>query len=370
MTTSLNISRWSQALSLAAFALLAVSSADAAQLIEADNPDIQYNGRIDFSDPKAPFLSWPGSSIRANFTGDTLEIVLDDERGDNFFNVMIDGNTAYPFVLDCDKGEKTYRVGYALAPGSHSVEIYKRTEGSEGGTRFKGLVVQDSAKLLPPPARPTRRIEFFGDSISSGMGNEGADNGPDHLNSEKNQYLAYTGFTARNLNAEGHFISHSGIGIMVSWFDFIMPQYFDQLSADGNNDSRWDFSQWTPDVVVINLFQNDCWLVDREKRLSPMPTEDERIQAYLDFLQTLRKLYPDAYFVCALGSMDATQEGSKWPGYIESAINKLKTQEPEAKVDTFFFEFTGYGQHPRIKQHHDNAEKLSRFIAAKMGWQK
>lgn len=359
---------WSRFLSIAALALLTYSSANAAQHIEADHPNLQYTGRIDHTDPKAPFLSWPGTMIRANFTGDMLEVILDDDSGDNFFNVMIDGNTQYPFVIDCAKGEKTYQLGYALEPGTHSLEIYKRTEGAEGGTRFKGLVLQDGAELLPPPERPTRRIEFFGDSISSGMGNEGADNGPDHLPSEKNQYLAYTGFTARNLNAEGHFISKSGIGIMVSWFDFIMPQYYDQLSAVENNDTHWDFSQWTPDVVVINLFQNDCWLVDREKRLNPMPTEEDRIQAYLDFLQTIRKTYPDAYFVCALGSMDATNEGSKWPGYIVSAVEKLKKEDPSAKVDTFFFPFTGYGQHPRVKQHHDNAEKLSAFISEKMGW--
>jgi hypothetical protein len=26
--------------------------------------------------------------------------------------------------------------------------------------------------------------------------------------------------------------------------------------------SKWDFSGYTPDVVVINLFQNDSWLVN------------------------------------------------------------------------------------------------------------
>lgn len=341
---------------------------EAAENIDADNPYLQYNGRIDESNAKAPFLSWPGSSVKATFTGTELSLVLDDERGANYYNVIIDGNTEYPFVLKCNQGEETYRVGYALKEGTHTLELYKRTEGSEGGTFFKGLVLADDAELLPPPARPTRRIEFFGDSITSGMGNEGADNGDDSLNSEKNQYLAYSGMTARNLQSEGHFISRSGIGIMISWFDFIMPQYYDQLSAVEDNDTVWNFDRWTPDVVVVNLFQNDCWLVDREKRLKPMPTDDERVEAYLKFLNRLRELYPEAYFVCALGSMDATQEDSAWPGYIEQAVARVKATDPQARIDTFFFEFTGYGQHPRVKQHHDNAEKLSAFIAEKMGW--
>src|SRR5690606_12981704 len=106
----------------------------------------------------------------------------------------------------------------------HSVEIYKRTEGEEGHTAFKGIVLADGQKLLTPPSRLPHKIEIYGDSISSGMGNEGAYNGVDNQLSEKNNYLAYGSIAARQLNAELHTISQSGIGIMVSWFPFIMPQ--------------------------------------------------------------------------------------------------------------------------------------------------
>ena len=347
---------------------LFLTSSLQAKTIDADNAQLQYTGRIDFADAKAPFISWPGTIVKANFTGTSLSIIMNDERGANYFNVMIDGNTQYPYVLECKKGEQTYKVGYDLEPGNHSVEIYKRTEGGEGGTFFKGLVIDDDAEMLTPPARPPHKIAFFGDSITSGMGDEGANNGRDDLNSEKNQYLSYSGFTTRMLNAEAHCISRSGIGIMISWFDFIMPQYYDQLSAVGNNDTKWDFSKWTPEVVIINLYQNDCWLVDREKKLDPMPSEADRVAAYKKFLNTIRALYPDAYFVCALGSMDATQDGSKWPGYIQQAVDQVKNEEKGAKIDTFFFKFTGYGQHPRAKQHHNNAVLLSNFIREKMGW--
>lgn len=345
-----------------------VHANDASNIIEANHPEIQYSGRVDHSDTKAPILSWPGTIVKANFTGNALSIILEDDRGDNFFNVIIDGNREYPFVIDCEPGEHTYQVSYALDAGNHSVVLHKRTEGSEGETKFKGFILAENARLMMASKRSQRRIEIYGDSITSGMGNEAADNAPDHLISEKNQYLSYGGFVARNLNAEAHVISKSGIGVMVSWFDFIMPQYYDQLSAVGNNDSKWDFSKWTPDVVIINLFQNDCWLVDREKRLIPIPSEGKRIQAYLKFLTTIRMLYPEAYFVCALGSMDATDEGSAWPGYIQSAVEILKSEDSNARIDTFFFDFTGYGKHPRVKQHYENARKLSDFIAKKMNW--
>ncbi len=336
--------------------------------VASNDPQLQYTGRIDFSKPTAPEVSWAGTSLTANFTGSSLAIVLDDQDGKNFFNVFIDDDLAHPVILGCERGEKTYAVTDKLASGPHTFLLTKRTEGGEGATLIKGVVLADGEKLLAPPARPKHRMEIFGDSISSGMGNESPDDGPDHFAKDKNNFMSYGAIAARNLDAELHVTSQSGIGIMVSWFDFIMPQFYDQLNAVGNNDTHWDFSQWTPELVLINLFQNDKWLVDREKRLQPIPTEAQRIQAYVDFVKTIRSKYPKAYIICALGSMDATEEGSKWPGYITAAVAQMKKENPGEKLDTLFFKFTGYGKHPRVHHHQDNAATLTAFIKAKMGW--
>lgn len=345
-----------------------VMPAVAATKIPGGDKNLQYTGRIDLVQPIAPQISWPGTSIAGNFTGQFLAITLDDQLGKNYFNVFIDNDLQHPFIIQAVQGEKTYVVADNLAPGKHSFLVTKRTEGEEGATTIKGIELADNGKLLSPPARLKRRIEFFGDSITSGMGNESPDDGPDHLLKDKNNFMAYDAITARNLNAELHVTSQSGIGIMISWFPFIMPQFYDQLSAVGNNDTQWDFSTWMPDVVVVNLFQNDSWLTDREHRLNPNPTDEQRIQAYIDFVKTIRSKYPEAFIVCALGSMDATRAGSKWPGYITAAVTRIKQQNPKEKMDTIFFEFTGYGAHPRVKHHQVNAEKLTAFIQQKMKW--
>lgn len=334
--------------------------------IHPDAKHFLYTGRIDFSDPKAPLLSWPGTSIKANFTGTSLKIVLDDQHGKNYYSVIVDGDIYHPFVIEAKKGEHVYTVYENLRAGSHTLEIYKRTEGEEGATRFKGVVLSEKGKLLPPPKRPTRRIEIYGDSITSGMGNEAADNAEDDVLAEKNNFWAYGAITARNLNAELHTISQSGIGIMVSWFDFIMPNFYDQLSAVGDNDTQWDFTRWTPDVVVINLMQNDSWLIDREKRLSPIPTDDQRVEVYKDFVKKIRAKYPRAQIVCAMGSMDATAS-NKWPNYVRRAVRELKA-DGDTRLSTIFFPYSGYGKHPRIAQHKFNAELLTGFLKKKMMW--
>lgn len=357
------------ALTFSGFSALPVcaTATESSNFIPADAAELQYTGRIDFSNKLAPVLTWPGSSVRANFTGTSLRVTLDDETGSNFYNVMIDGNTAHPFVLEANKGEHSYEISRALPPGEHTLEIYRRTEGEYGATKFKGLQLSDTGKLLPAPRRHTRRMEIFGDSISCGMGNEGADNGRDDLPAEQNQYWAYGAVAARALNAELHTICRSGIGIMVSWFPYTMPEYFDQLSGVGNNDSVWDFKRWTPDVVVINLFQNDSWLVDGQKRLQPIPNDQQRIDAYVKFVRDIRARYPEANIICALGSMDATAN-DKWPNYIRRAVAQIQKENGDKKLHTLFFDYTGYGQHPRVAQHVANGEKLATFVRETMGW--
>jgi hypothetical protein len=313
-------------------------------------------------------LSWPGSSIEGNFTGGSLSLKLDDQQGKNYFNVFIDGDLAHPTVVHAAQGSGTYAVAAGLTPGAHRFLVTKRTEGEEGATTFQGLELADGGKLLPPPPRHQRHIEFFGDSITSGMGNEAPDNGPDNLASEKNNFMSYASITARNLDAEVHVTSQSGIGIMISWFPFTMPDFYDQLNAVGNNDSKWDFSSWTPDVVVINLMQNDKWLIENEKRLQPMPDDAQRVQAYKRFVQRIRALYPKAYIVCALGSMDATATDSRWPGYVRSAVEQIQREQDDRRIDTVFFDFTGFRGHPRVAQHQANAARLTAFIKQKMGW--
>ena len=109
-------------------------------------------------------------------------------------------------------------------------------------------------------------------------------------------------------------------------------------------------------------------MTDRERRLNPNPTDEQRIQAYVDFVKKIRDKYPQAFIVCALGSMDATKAGSKWPGYITAAVARIKKESPTEKMDTVFFDFTGYEAHPRVKHHQANAAKLTAFIKQKMNW--
>ncbi len=330
----------------------------------AHDPHLQYSGRINFADPEKPLLYWPGSSIKAVFSGTSIAIILDDARGESYYNVFLDGDFAHPIVLDCLPGRHSYLISSALKDTSHSLLIFRRTEASTGSTSFLGIELPDDGVLLPPPPKPVHKILFYGDSITCGMGNEAADDSSDANFAEENNFLAYGAVAARHLEAEYMCIAKSGIGIMISWFDMIMPDYYFRLDPDDPN-SRYDYDQFTPDVVVINLLQNDSWLYTK---LDPVPSPADIIQAYASYVRRMRSHHPDAFIICALGSMDATRAGSPWPGYVEQAVAELKRVDNDANLGICFFPFTGWGKHPRVRHHREMGKKLADYIGAEMDW--
>ncbi|ATO33569.1 Cellulase/esterase CelE [Dickeya dianthicola] len=336
-----------------------------AKIITADNHYLSYTGRIDFTDKNKPVISWPGTSIKANFTGRYIAILLDDQNGMNYFNVIIDGNDQTPYVIQAMKGMHEYVISTSLCSGEHQIEIYKRTEGEDGLTIFHGIKIDDNAKLLTPLEQPKRKVEFYGDSITSGLAVEASINGNENNPAEKNNYLTYSSITGRALHAEVHTISQSGIGVMNSWFDFTMPDFYDQLNANGNNDSKWDFSTWTPDIVIVNLLQNDSWIYNT---LKIKPSSEDIIENYISFIRNLRLKYPHTHIICALGSMDATKPGSVWPSYINAAVERMKNRYNDPNISTLFFDFNGYEAHPRQYQNLINSAVLIKEIERIMNW--
>ncbi|MCU4164285.1 hypothetical protein [Carboxylicivirga caseinilyticus] len=328
-----------------------------------------YEGRIGVSEEDFPVLYWAGSAVSIKFTGTELGVSLDDEKGDNFFQVIIDGYEEFPILIDCEKGAKYYQLVHGLPEGTHIAKLTKRTEPWEGSTIFKGFKVNGEIKPMPVNTDKKLKIEFYGNSITSGMGNEdlsdyGRQNGNPRF---KNHYLSYASIASRKLDAEHRSISLSGIGILVSWDAYIMPEIYNRTNPFDET-SKWDFTQWTPDIVVINLFQNDSWLVEKpeheqfKKRFNGIkPDAKTIIKAHLEFVKSIRKEYPNAEIICSLGSMDATREGSAWPGYVEESVKKLQKKGDE-KLHMLFFPHNGHPAHPTVFHDFDMADQLVEFI--------
>jgi hypothetical protein len=240
----------------------------------------------------------------------------------------------------------------------------------DGKTWLYAFLPDEHTTLLPAPAARKRKIEFFGNSITCGYAVEdstGKDRGTAFY---ENAYIAYGAITARHFNAEFNCTVKSGIGITISWFPLIMPEMYDRLDPEDPG-SKWDFSLFRPDVVVINLFQNDSWLVNmpahdqfKARFGQKAPGADSIVSAYKRFVQQVRAKYPGAYIICMLGNMDATREGSPWPGYIQQAVTALE----DKKMFTLFVPYKGTPGHPGIADQQVLADSLIRFIDGHIRW--
>jgi hypothetical protein len=329
--------------------------------ISSGNDKIQYEGRIGRTADSAAVLSWPGSSILIRFEGTEVKALLKDDRGKNVYNVIIDHKLISKLELDTAK--KYYSLASSLSKGIHTLELFKRTEAVWGNTNFYGFTITGNEKLFQAVEKKLK-MEFYGNSITCGYGIEDTTGGDSGASKYENNYLSYASVTARHFNAANHVIAVSGIGLMVSWFNFTMPDVYDKLNAN-TRDTYWDFKSYTPDIVVINLFQNDSWLVKMPdnaefKRVFGTKAPDSIfiVNAYKNFVYGIRKTYPDAKIICALGAMDITRKGSPWPGYVKQAVALLN----DKKMFTYFFPVCSSHGHPRVKHQQEMADQLINFI--------
>jgi hypothetical protein len=334
--------------------------------IGAENDSIRYVGRI--SDMKDSIqIFWPGTKIEFRFTGQSVKAEFKDERGENYFNVVIDGDNVRYFRVSSEK--RYYQLAKDLSPGVHTVQLIKRTEWDRGSTWFYGLDVEGGS-LTGPPTANKRVMEFFGDSITAGYAIDdttGSDS-PDSTNT--NNYYTYASLTARHFNADLYCTVKSGIGVTISWFPLIMSEMYNRLNP-ADPASHWNFKKVNPQVVVINLFQNDSWLIKKPDHPSfqmrfgtKLPDDKMFVDAYSQLIKKIRAVYPDAYIICALGSMDAVKESAPWRGYILAAVKQLN----DSKVLTHFFPYSGKSGHPDREQNRIMATSLVKFIDQNVEW--
>jgi len=333
---------------------------------------IQYEGRVGFDGTNAAELYWPGTTIRFNFIGTGIKAVFQDTTGQNYFNVIIDGVSIYRIRVDTAK--KTYTLAENLPMGRHTVELFKRTqihkEYKRGYIKFYGFQLDNETKLLDPPPLKKRKMEFYGNSVTCGHAIEDTSGGDSGASMYENNYLSYAALTARHYNAQYACIAKSGIGLMVSFGALIMPEMYNLRNPFDSLDV-WNFSKYSPDIVLINLLQNDAGIVKRPEYVhfkirfgEQPPAEDFIIKSYAGFVSTIRNRYPNANIICLLGSMNITQEGSLWPEYVRKAVASLNDQ----KIFTHFFGYKNTPGHPRVNEHKIMSESLINFIDSNIKW--
>jgi Carbohydrate esterase 2 N-terminal/GDSL-like Lipase/Acylhydrolase family len=324
---------------------------------EADNKNIQYIGRMDFTNSKLPRFWQPGVYINIKFEGSTCNIILNDEvlwgKNQNYFEIVLDGKATR---LQTKSKTDTINVGNNLSKGVHYLTIVKNTEANIGYLEFVGISCE---KLLVPNPKPNRKIEFIGNSITCAAGSDMAviPCGRGMWHDQHNAYLSYGANTARALNAQYHLSAVSGIGLMHSCcnMNIVMPPVFDKVSMR-NDTIAWNFKNYQPDVVTICLGQNDG-----------VQDSTAFCDNYILFLKQLRSHYPKANFVCLSSPMaDDTLRI-----FMKKTITAIIKKMSDKKLTSYFFSkqfHNGCDGHPDLKEHEEIGDELTQYLRKKMKW--
>jgi carbohydrate esterase-like protein/GDSL-like lipase/acylhydrolase family protein len=329
------------------------------------DPYFQYTGRIDFSDPDKPRFWSGGVYIVAKFKGPTCKIILNDEvlygSYHNYIEVIVDHEKPIRFKMKgkADTIDVGSLLGKTLSDKSHSLFICKNTEDGIGYLEFIGLSCQ---KLLPVLAKPARKIECIGNSITCGMSSDVSQIpcGKGEWFDQHNAYMSYGMITARALNAQVHLTSVSGIGLIHSCCNLTitMPSVFDNMDLR-NGSKKWDFRNYQPDVVTICLGQNDG-VQDSTKFCS----------AYCEFIERLRNDYPRAKIICLTSPMADQILTTVLRKYLASIV-AFENNRGDKDVYTYFFSkryHNGCGDHPDINEHQQMANELISYVKKVTGW--
>ncbi|WP_310830755.1 SGNH/GDSL hydrolase family protein [Paenibacillus pedocola] len=351
---------------------------------------VKVHGRT--SGSLAPLtLFWTGSAVEFNAKGSELwvEVEADYDVYEPWISIEINSFPVSRQMLTAG------RYWVCVFRGMNedvvkNVRIVKELQAMSDDPRccLQIHAVKLDGEFLPVPDRALK-LEFIGDSITSGEGVIGAKAEEDWIPmwfSATN----YTAMTAEALKADYRVLSQSGWGVLTSWDnnpDHNLPDYYGQVcgvlggernealgASQGN-----DFEAWQPDAVIVNLGTNDGgafyspeWTDPATGRVYKQRVNDdgtvnaEDLQAFEaaaeSFLVKLRQYNPEAHIVWVYGML-----GLPMMPAIYRAVNSYTAKSGDRKVSVFQLpniteESVGARSHPGRLAHEQAARVLSAYL--------
>ena len=335
--------------------------------VPASDAHLSYVGRFSFADPSAVRFTYPAAQIYARFTGTSVAMKV--KPGCGYFMIELDDRA--PYKVHADEGSDVVDIAGGLDGGAHTLHITYANEGLVMKPIFYGLLLDADGAMCDAPQLPERKMEFIGNSITCGLGNEGSPSDKRALYSKQNTYYTYEAFAARALNAQYQVVARSGIGLYRNCNGKrtgdrgTMRDLFPH-TLFGTSGEQWDFSRYQPDVVCVNLGTND----------TTNPGYDAALLTaeFKKFVVTLRGHYPHAKIVLLSGCMLKGQRLADVKGAMDAAAADAHSRGDSA---VYRFDFTpddgslGYGiyKHPSVAKHKSMAEELIPFIKEITGWE-
>lgn len=321
----------------------------AGELSASGGNKIKVMGRAAHSEQGVDFF-WTASGFEVNADASELwaQIESDYETFEVWISVWLDGVQTARLMLN--KGLNDICLFRNLSGKKvKNVKVYKETQamGDDSGHRFLLKSLSTDGDLLPVTPQPLK-IEFIGDSITSGEGVNGAASEIDWASIFFSATKTWAFDVAQALGADFNVISQSGWGVVCGYdgdFEKSIPKHYDEVCSivkDGSNKQdggdqngsasqnmrarlarqKWDFSQFEPDWVIINLGTNDQGPCERDPKIAALFEP-----AVIDFLTKIRARNSKAKIVWCYGMIGRSLLAS-----LERAVNGYKAQSGDERV--------------------------------------
>lgn len=334
-------------------------------------------------------LFWTASGVEVKVKASELwvEVEADYDVYEPWISVLVDhslisrqmvqkGRYWLPLFRSLDaETEREVRLSKDVQPMNNEPESYLKIYGF----RIEGEFC--------PLEEKSMKIEFIGDSITSGEGTVGAKKELCWSSMIFGSVNHYASMTAEKLGADYRIVSQSGWGVLSSWDGnpgCSLPKYYEKVcgvAVAGENEKAgagedYDFSSWQPDAVVINLGTNDeaafyqpAQYMDEMGVLFDQKMEMDgtyevaslkRLEnAMEDFIKKVRYYNPGAYIFWAYGML-----GTPLKNTILEVIEKYREHTNDTRIKFVELmpataETIGSREHPGIICHRQAAEILT-----------
>jgi hypothetical protein len=333
---------------------------------------IEVMGRH-IDDGQAVSFAASGVTFFIKFRGSAMDVQLEEEARDstshNWFTVIVDGGE--PNRIRTDARTRRYTLTGGLPRGVHTITLSKATEGQNGHERLMAVYTDE---LLSPDTLPTRRIEFIGNSITSGYG---LDPRPIACKQgtwydETHAWLAYGPRIARRIGAQWMLSSISGIGMHRNWNSDrpVMPDVYGGVYMEyADSLTHWDFSRYTPDLVVVALGTNDFSDGGGPTPRAPLDSV-AFIEDYTRFIGTVRSHYPRARILLIDSPMFDAAKNQRLSGYLRHVITN-RAAAGDSAISQYSFKgryASGCDGHPDLDEQRRMADELEPVVRSWMGW--
>lgn len=279
-------------------------------------------------------------------------------------NIYVDGSLVPTSTIKFTKYYDTYVLASGLENTKHTITIRRRSEVDNGSYSEIGIMQVNvtDGYMLEPPKASERKMEFIGDSISTGFGNMVTDGTGVYTTATSEGTMTYASMTGQAFGADTSVVAKGGIAVSRNASGLSLIDNYLQTANFTQNAQAWDFGSGS-DVVVINLGTNDCSATDANGALL---TSSYIASEAKTFLTMVREKNPHALIVWAYGIMGNGAESA-----IRSAISSMNDSNIfYLPLDTLNGVTEGRGSyyHPTITTNINRSFDVVEFIAQKTGW--